>query len=1035
MPRPLVNLKQLLEELDLTASSSTAPPINLDDLYLEEAAHLLLHEGRPALLLKLRESGLNAGHAGKVANALSKAIREGRVPGVEMPKKPPQEPPRKGPVEYIPNENLTPTNAAPSELPPSNNNITTRAGAVAAALEAAACEDVQPLKLEPTDANAASADGTTALMLAASDGDLECVKLLLDSGADISAARADGSTALTEAIQRGHKACVDLLLERKASPTATLHHGWTPLHVAGLHTDDETIVWALLDAMVHEADMQDALEVKDADGATPFMIAAQHGHCKCMAQLMPFKEEAFHAQRSDGLTALASAAAGGHHACLALLLINGADEPLKSIETPCNAGWSPLLYACYNGHYECVDILLAEGADANRPRKESGFTPLMAAAAAGHARCIKRLLNAGADGSTAKAHVKRGEEWFARTAEDYARLGEAPDECLAALGIEQPPTAEPEATEGNGAAAVDVSDNSHNGDAADEGFLTFQYPSSLQPEEVWQERPVRSLHPTPTNTEKVEAKQEAAAESSELEELQAKFEALVKANKELQLKIANAGTEEPSQEASPIASLSKDSSSLYFKSNTGLHGCNIVQLILRDHGFRRSPPLLKPRLKRHVRRSWFARGAADTEDDVDDGAWSVEWRSGRIEGHEVHALQPWQKVNKFPGISCLTLKSELYKHYLRMRERHGAQHYGYMPLTFVLPEEHDAWQAARLADAKTTPVWIVKPNNSSRGRGITLVHAREAEEEDEEDGGGASESGYESMQGVACAYVHAPLLLDGKKFDLRLFVLITSWNPLCVYLYDGGLARFAESKYSLLISSETQVGRTHLTNHSFNEFGRRMMLDTLYERICDERGVEFADSMWKAIDDLVVKMALSVEGTMTKSLNNSSLRAACGHPNTQCFELLGIDVMFGVDGTPWLLEANLDPSLSTEDCIGTPKGANAKLKCGMLVDLFNLVGIKKPQPPEATQPPPASDAAAKAAAAAAAEAEYKKAQASRRLTSPEVQFGTVQHINAEFERSKGGRWRRLLPSSRSAEYEQFIGGERLVRNKYPFAFQ
>ena len=424
-------------------------------------------------------------------------------------------------------------------------------------------------------------------------------------------------------------------------------------------------------------------------------------------------------------------------------------------------------------------------------------------------------------------------------------------------------------------------DNSHNGDVADEGFLTFNTHQASNRRRHG--RSACAIAPS-DQQEKVEAKQEVAAESSELEELQAKFEALVKANKELQLKIANAGTEEPSQEASPIASLSKDSSSLYFKSNTGLHGCNIVQLILRDHGFRRSPPLLKPRLKRHVRRSWFARGAADTEDDVDDGAWSVEWRSGRIEGHEVHALQPWQKVNKFPGISCLTLKSELYKHYLRMRERHGAQHYGYMPLTFVLPEEHDAWQAARLADAKTTPVWIVKPNNSSRGRGITLVHAREAEEEDEEDGGGASESGYESMQGVACAYVHAPLLLDGKvrSTALRAHHLVESTMRLSLRRRACALCRVQVLAADLIRDSSRP---DTLDESQLNEFGRRMMLDRLYTRICDERGVEFADSMWKAIDDLVVKMALSVEGTMTKSLNNSSLRAACGHPNTQCFEL------------------------------------------------------------------------------------------------------------------------------------------------------
>ena len=56
-------------------------------------------------------------------------------------------------------------------------------------------------------------DGTTALMLAAQDGHVEIVRLLLESGADKHLAMNDGRTALIVAPQRGHLEIVELLLE------------------------------------------------------------------------------------------------------------------------------------------------------------------------------------------------------------------------------------------------------------------------------------------------------------------------------------------------------------------------------------------------------------------------------------------------------------------------------------------------------------------------------------------------------------------------------------------------------------------------------------------------------------------------------------------------------------------------------------------------------------------------------------------------------------------------------------------------------
>ena len=60
---------------------------------------------------------------------------------------------------------------------------------------------------------AKSNSGTMALFIAAQNGHLEVVRLLLDAGSDKDAATTDGTTALLAAAHKGHLEIARLLLD------------------------------------------------------------------------------------------------------------------------------------------------------------------------------------------------------------------------------------------------------------------------------------------------------------------------------------------------------------------------------------------------------------------------------------------------------------------------------------------------------------------------------------------------------------------------------------------------------------------------------------------------------------------------------------------------------------------------------------------------------------------------------------------------------------------------------------------------------
>jgi tubulin polyglutamylase TTLL1 len=94
----------------------------------------------------------------------------------------------------------------------------------------------------------------------------------------------------------------------------------------------------------------------------------------------------------------------------------------------------------------------------------------------------------------------------------------------------------------------------------------------------------------------------------------------------------------------------------------------------------------------------------------------------------------------------------------------------------------------------------MKPASKSQGKGIFLVNKLSQMKK------WSNQETY-----VVSRYVENPLLIGGKKFDLRIYVLVTSYKPLKVWLYALGFARFCNEKYTKDMSDLENMF-IHLTN-------------------------------------------------------------------------------------------------------------------------------------------------------------------------------------------------------------------------------
>lgn len=133
-------------------------------------------------------------------------------------------------------------------------------------------------------------------------------------------------------------------------------------------------------------------------------------------------------------------------------------------------------------------------------------------------------------------------------------------------------------------------------------------------------------------------------------------------------------------------------------------------------------------------------------------------------------------TNRFPGIHGLAHK-DTYTKIMKMGMEIKPDVFDFVPAQFNFPLDRDRFLEYHKS-SKSGTIYIAKPVASSEGNSILLF--RELSE-------------VPTMLGqemVVQRYIHNPLLVEGLKFDLRIYVVIVGTYPMSAFICNEGLARF-----------------------------------------------------------------------------------------------------------------------------------------------------------------------------------------------------------------------------------------------------
>lgn len=314
----------------------------------------------------------------------------------------------------------------------------------------------------------------------------------------------------------------------------------------------------------------------------------------------------------------------------------------------------------------------------------------------------------------------------------------------------------------------------------------------------------------------------------------------------------------------------------------------------------------------------------------DEADWDLIWLDAWLPSDKMLRMKPHQKANHYPGMYGLWRKNHLGRNLMKMMKQFPND-YRFFPRTWLLPYEMVDFKMNFNSKGKSKRAFIIKPEALSQGEGIFLTKDVNKIDPDE--------------HLVAQEYIHRPYLIDDLKFDLRIYVMVYGVEPLRIYLYKEGLARFATSQYWQPSRGNMNNMFMHLTNYAINknsddfifneeesvdDVGHKRSLSAVLKQL-EEEGND-PNLIMNRISDIIIKTIITVQPSIAHQYKTLLPE---DWENSMIFEVLGFDILLDYKWRPWLLEVNGSPSFTTD----TP--LDRKIKKGLISDTITLLSLSE----------------------------------------------------------------------------------------------
>ncbi|KAI5707244.1 hypothetical protein M8J75_015973 [Diaphorina citri] len=285
-----------------------------------------------------------------------------------------------------------------------------------------------------------------------------------------------------------------------------------------------------------------------------------------------------------------------------------------------------------------------------------------------------------------------------------------------------------------------------------------------------------------------------------------------------------------------------------------------------------------------------------------DLLWAHDYPFTRL---NLKQLKPHQKVNHFPGTGYITNKMDL-----------AITNMSHIPKAFHIPDHKD--DLLKYASKYPDKLFVQKSNNH---RGIVIKPISDLD----------LNSGGSFVQ----EYVSNPLLIDGYKFDIGLYTVISSIDPLNVFVYSGEvLFRFCPVKYHPFdpkVVDKYVVGDDYLPTWEvpslkpyYNKLGFSMKES--FDAYMRSKGKN-PEKIWTQVDEAIRSICLNKEPMLQQLLKYYSSKH-------NFFEMMRFDFVIDDDLNVFVMEANMSPNLSSAHF-----PPNRLLYEQVLFNLFSLAGL------------------------------------------------------------------------------------------------